>query len=85
MSTLTALTAGKLGSSTSHFVEWMVACYMCAGMGYFFLLSNHGARAVSITVLLNAHFDEPKSKRSKRSVPLGAKSIEFSQLASQPE
>ena len=54
MSTLTALTAGKLGSSTNHFVEWMVACCMCAGMGYFFLLSKYAARAMSITVLLSA-------------------------------
>jgi len=54
MSTLTALTAGKLGSSTNHFVEWMVASCMCAGMGYFFLLSKYAARAVPITVLLSA-------------------------------
>jgi hypothetical protein len=54
VSTITALTAGKLGSTTNHFVEWMVACCMCAGMGYFLLLSKYAARAVPMTVLLSA-------------------------------
>jgi hypothetical protein len=54
VSSITALTAGKLGANTNHFVEWMVACCMCAGMGYFLLLSKHVARAVPVTVLLSA-------------------------------
>jgi hypothetical protein len=53
-SSITALTAGKLGSTTNHFVEWMVACCLCAGMGYFLLLSKYAARAVPITLLLSA-------------------------------
>ena len=53
-SSITALTAGKLGANTNHFVEWMVACCMCAGMGYLRLLSKHPARAVPVTVLLSA-------------------------------
>lgn len=54
VSSITALTAGKLGANRNHFVEWMVACCMCAGMGYFLLLSKHAARAVPVTVLLSA-------------------------------
>jgi hypothetical protein len=54
VSTITALTAGKLGSTTNHFVEWMAACCMCAGLGYSWLLSKHAARAMPITVLLSA-------------------------------
>jgi hypothetical protein len=53
VSTITALTAGKLGSTTNHFVEWMVACCMCAGVCYSFLLSKHAARAMPMTVLLS--------------------------------
>jgi hypothetical protein len=51
---VTALTAGKLGSTTNHFAEWMVACCICAGLGYSLLLSKHAARAVPMTVLLSA-------------------------------
>jgi len=53
-SSISALTAGKLGSTTNHFVEWMVACCLCAGMGYFLLLSKYSARLVPVTVLLSA-------------------------------
>jgi len=52
VSSVTALTAGKLGSTTNHFAEWMVACCMCAGLGYSLLLSKHAARAAPVTVLL---------------------------------
>jgi len=51
-SSLTALTAGKLGSTTNHFIEWMVAGCLCAGMGYFQLASKYPARRVPITVVL---------------------------------
>jgi hypothetical protein len=54
VSSLTALTAGKLGANRNHFIEWMVASCMCAGMGYFLMLSKHYARAVQATVLLGA-------------------------------
>ena len=50
---LTALTAGKLGSTTNHFVEWMVACCLCAGLGYSLLWSKYPARGTPITVLLS--------------------------------
>ncbi len=53
-SSITALTAGKLGSTTNHFVEWMAACCLCAGLGYSLLLSRHAARSVPLTVLLSA-------------------------------
>lgn len=51
-STITALTAGKLGSTTNHFVEWMVACCLCAGIGYSLLLAKYPARGLPITMLL---------------------------------
>jgi hypothetical protein len=54
VSTISALTAGKLGSTTNHFVEWMVACCICAGMGYSLLLSKYPARAMPMAVLLSA-------------------------------
>jgi hypothetical protein len=53
-SSITALTAGKLGSTTNHFVELMVACCLCAGLGYSLLLSRYAARSVPLTVLLSA-------------------------------
>jgi hypothetical protein len=54
VSALTALTAGKLGSTTNHFIEFMVACCICAGMGYSLLLSRSTASALRMTVLLSA-------------------------------
>lgn len=54
VSSITALTAGKLGSTTNHFVEWMVASCMCAALGYSLLLSKYAARAWPVTVLLGA-------------------------------
>ena len=53
-STITALTAGKLGSTTNHFIEWMGACCICAGLGYSLLLSKYAAKALPMTVLLSA-------------------------------
>lgn len=53
-SSITALTAGKLGSTTNHFVEWMAACCLCAGLGYSWLLSRYPARSVPLTLLLGA-------------------------------
>jgi hypothetical protein len=52
-SCLTALSAGKLGSTTNHFVECMVACCMSGGMGYSLILSKYPTRALPITVLLS--------------------------------
>jgi len=52
-SSLTSLTAGKLGSTTNHFVEWMVACCICAGLGYSLFLSKHPARTRQMTLLLS--------------------------------
>ena len=54
VSGITALTAGKLGSTTNHFIEWMVASCLCAGLGYSRLLSKYAARSISLTVLLSA-------------------------------
>jgi hypothetical protein len=54
MSTLTALTAGKLGSTTNHFVEWMVAACLCAGLGYSVVLSKHVKKVMPVTILLGA-------------------------------
>jgi hypothetical protein len=53
-SSLTALTAGKLGSTTNHFAEWMVASCLCAGLGYSMLLTKHATKAMPVTVLLCA-------------------------------
>ena len=49
---ITSLTAGKLGSTTNHFLEWMVAACLCAGMGYAGLKSHHPRRVPLITVAL---------------------------------
>jgi hypothetical protein len=53
VSTFSALTAGKLGSTTNHFIEWMVACCICAGLGYFLFLSRCPARTRLMTLLLS--------------------------------
>ncbi len=53
-SSITALSAGKLGSTTNHFLEWMVASCLCAGLGYSLLLARRPAKAIPITVLLSA-------------------------------
>ena len=34
MATLTAVTAGKLGSNWNHFLEWPAALCLCAGLGW---------------------------------------------------
>ncbi len=47
-------------------------CWLCAGET---LIWRHGLARDS--KVYEGHFDEPKSQRSKRSVPLGAKSIEI--------
>ncbi len=54
VSSLTALTAGKLGSTTNHFSEWMVACCLCAGLGYSRVLSKYARGAMPVTALLSA-------------------------------
>jgi hypothetical protein len=52
-STVVSLTAGKLGSTTNHFIEWMVASCICAGMGYSLLRANHSTKALPLTILLS--------------------------------
>ncbi len=37
LATLTAVTAGKLGSNWNHFLEWPIALCLCAGLGWAFL------------------------------------------------
>jgi hypothetical protein len=54
ISSLTALTAGKLGSTTNHFLEWMVAACLCAGLGYSVVISSHAGKAMPVTFLLGA-------------------------------
>jgi len=49
---ITSLTAGKLGSTTNHFLEWMVATCLCAGMGYAAVKSRDARRLPLITVAL---------------------------------
>jgi hypothetical protein len=74
-----ALTAGKLGSTTNHFIEWMVACCLCAGMGYSLLLSRYPTRALPITILLSvtllvgvAAQDRPNVQPSREMTECGA-------------
>jgi len=74
-----ALTAGKLGSTTNHFIEWMVACCLCAGMGYSLLLSRYLTRALPITILLSvtllvgvAAQDRPNVQPSREMTECGA-------------
>ncbi len=57
---VTSLTAGKLGSTTNHFLEWMVAACLCAGMGYARMEADRPrflsplALALSISILVSA-------------------------------
>jgi hypothetical protein len=51
-SAITSLTAGKLGSTTNHFVEWMLASCMCAALGYSVLVRRYPRRAMQIRILL---------------------------------
>jgi hypothetical protein len=53
-SSLAAWTAGKLGSTTNHLIEWMVAACLCAGLGYSVVISKHLTRALPLTLLLGA-------------------------------
>jgi hypothetical protein len=53
-STLTSLTAGKLGSTTNHFIEWMVACCICAGLGFSLLRTKYAAKTLPMTILVSA-------------------------------
>ncbi|MBI1740958.1 MAG: hypothetical protein HY233_05255 [Acidobacteriales bacterium] len=52
-SSVTALSAGKLGSTTNHFLECMVASCLCAGLGYSLLMSKHAAKIVPVSALLS--------------------------------
>src|SRR5215831_18407771 len=51
-SALTSLSAGKLGSATNHFVEWMIASCLCAGLAYAALLQIYPARGLQFSILL---------------------------------
>lgn len=51
-SCITALSAGKLGSTTNHFLEWMVASCLCAGLAYSLLMTKYPRTVAPITVLL---------------------------------
>ena len=49
---LTSLTAGKQGSTTNHFLEWMVAACLCAGIGYSTVKLQQPRRLLPITLAL---------------------------------
>jgi hypothetical protein len=53
MSFLTAFTAGKLGANTNHFLEWMVAACMCAGLAYSAIPSEYPSKLLPVTLLLS--------------------------------
>jgi hypothetical protein len=78
-STLTSLTAGKLGSTTNHFIEWMVACCICAGLGYSWWRTKYPAKALPMTILMCASVlvgvlvqDRPSMQPSRELVGCGA-------------
>ena len=52
VSAVTSLSAGKLGSATNHFLEWMIASCLCAALAYAAVLTKYPARAMPVTVLL---------------------------------
>lgn len=52
-SSVTALSAGKLGATTNHFLEWMTASCLCAGLGYALLAAKLPTRLAPITALLS--------------------------------
>lgn len=52
-SLVTSLSAGQLGSTTNHFLEWMVASCLCAGLGYSELASKLPKRFAPVTALLS--------------------------------
>jgi hypothetical protein len=49
---ITGLSAGKLGSSTNHFLEWIVSACLCAGFGYLQIRSQHPERALVLAVAI---------------------------------
>jgi len=49
---INSLTAGKPGAATNHFLEWMIAACMCAGLGYAALRSRYPRRMVQISLIL---------------------------------
>jgi hypothetical protein len=53
MATLTAATAGKLGSNWNHFLEWPAALCLCAGLGWE-RLSRIRPRALAVAVTVAA-------------------------------
>ena len=49
---VTSLTAGKLGSTTNHFLEWMIAASICAGLGYASIKTEFLRRLPPVNVAL---------------------------------
>ncbi len=48
----TSLTAGKLGSSTNHFLEWIVAACLCAGLGFGAVRAHFPRKVLPVTIAL---------------------------------
>jgi hypothetical protein len=48
----TSLTAGKVGSSTNHFLEWIVASCLCAGLGYGTICTHFPRKGLPVAVAL---------------------------------
>jgi hypothetical protein len=69
MSLVTAFSAGKLGSTTNRFLEWMVASCMCAGLGYSVLMRKYASKVVPATVLLSVSLLAGAIVQSRTSQP----------------
>jgi hypothetical protein len=50
--TISSATAGKLGSGSNHFLEWMIASCMCAALGYAAIQSQYPRRSIQTSLLL---------------------------------
>jgi hypothetical protein len=48
----TSLSAGKLGSSTNHFLEWIVAACLCAGLGFGTLRTRFPRKVLPVAIAL---------------------------------
>jgi hypothetical protein len=68
LSTLTAVTAGKLGSNWNHFLEWPIALCICAAMGWTMitrLQARSAAVAIAVVPTLWFAFTLSAQKQSK--------------------
>jgi hypothetical protein len=52
-STVTSLSVGKLGATTNHLIEWMVASCLCAGMAYLTMEKTSPRRIMPVTLMLS--------------------------------